>query len=417
MTKLYRHLEAYEYIFAEGSALGSMTVVNLAFLKGELDQHALACAVERLQKQFQPLNVGIAKHAENWHFTQSQQAVAISVEPAPDPSRLKSVAFQAMEEECEARFDLTGPLWRIRVILGKDQHALFLSAHHSICDGISVQLLLDRLVAELNCPSEAQEQTPIPPSGSDCVAHQQTDLSQTPFTSGNEPEDMSAWVDTSQAMTLRNRTAWLDVEADKLKSLLQQCRQHGVTLNSLLFAVIANALATIAERPVSHVECSGNVNTRPYCQPEIANEALGVFASSFSIDVACDGNPWQMAKRCGDDFATIIDSRVFLNTAKHQWYLNMADSHTPPPLGRYTCAHLSNLGRLAFSQCDPVLPLHITDSYFTSGQQQSGSVFWVGAATVGSRLNLVINCVQPLVSERMRLAFIEQLRNGLLKLV
>lgn len=418
MTKLYRPLEAFEHIFAEGSADGSMTVVNLALLEGTLELEDIAAAADRLQAQYQILNVGIAKHGERWHFVPSQLPVSINYEVTPSHLSLKSFAFQQMEAECEMRFNQDGPLWRIRVILGESHHALLIASHHSICDGISAQLMLDQLVAELNAPSQTQTMAPIPSSVSQCVMHQATDLEDTPFTSKRIPDRLAAWVDTSQPITMNNSLAWLDIEAYYLQGLLRQCRQQGVTLNSLLTSVITKALARIATSPVTQVDCSANANARPYCDPKYADNELGAFAACFSIDVDTRDSTWQIAQKTGAQLAAIVDNHSLLNSCKHEWFEKRAEKAFPfPPLGRHTCLHFSNLGRLSFNQCDEALPLRITDCYFSSGQHKSGSVFWVGASTVNDSLNLTINCVRPLVPESMKLQFLQELEHGLMALL
>ncbi len=134
-------------------------------LDGDLDRPALAAAINALIRRHESLRT---------LFTDLDGEPRQVIQPPPDPglevmdlsaepdpvARARTLA----REESRHPFDLArGPLLRVRLLaLGPRSHALLLTVHHSVCDGVSIALLQQEL-GQLYRAFRRGEADPLPP--------------------------------------------------------------------------------------------------------------------------------------------------------------------------------------------------------------------------------------------------------------
>lgn len=115
-------------------------------LRGTLDEAALRSAVTRLFARHDGLRLRFAPTGERMIVAPAGPVTIERIDARGDQERLS--AF--IEREATTPFDLVaGPLARLCLAtLAEDEHALVLTAHHIICDGWSINILITEL-AEL----------------------------------------------------------------------------------------------------------------------------------------------------------------------------------------------------------------------------------------------------------------------------
>jgi len=134
-------------------------------LSGRLDAAALARALDEITRRHEVLRATFAE--VDGQPVQLPGEVSRTLAGVEDLTRLppderEREARRLAEEEARAPFDLgRGPLLRARLLrLSEDEHVLLLTAHHIVCDGLS----LDVLVREVSALYEAYargEESPL----------------------------------------------------------------------------------------------------------------------------------------------------------------------------------------------------------------------------------------------------------------
>ncbi|WHS58672.1 non-ribosomal peptide synthase/polyketide synthase [Pseudomonas sp. G2-4] len=117
-------------------------------LRGPLDIAALEQSFSALVARHESLRTTFLTDGEQ-AVQQVHEAAPVrlhmqALEPAPDEAQLRHL----IEEETRQLFDLQhGPLLRTRLLrLAADDHVLIVTLHHIVCDGGSMQVMVDELV-------------------------------------------------------------------------------------------------------------------------------------------------------------------------------------------------------------------------------------------------------------------------------
>lgn len=115
-------------------------------LQGEIDRSALHAAIRAVTNRHDILRATFDLETKTIRFAKSAELVIedIDLSGHRDPNR----EFEALiNSDAQVPFDLeTGPLVRIRVVpLASDRCALWITAHHIVCDGWSTNVLVDEI--------------------------------------------------------------------------------------------------------------------------------------------------------------------------------------------------------------------------------------------------------------------------------
>lgn len=141
----------------------------------------------------------------------------IDLSGLPAATREAEVARLAAEEALTP-FDLArGPLFRATLLrLAAERHVLFLTAHHIVCDGLSVKVLIGELAA-LYAALSSRRPSPlaaVPMRYAEVAAREAAALRR-----GDLHEDMAYW-----RQTLAGAPPWLDLPADRPRPARQTFR-------------------------------------------------------------------------------------------------------------------------------------------------------------------------------------------------
>ncbi|MBN9513478.1 MAG: amino acid adenylation domain-containing protein [Alphaproteobacteria bacterium] len=230
--------------------------VSIAF-EGELDTAALATAVNGVIARHQALRGRVDRSGERMHFA---PALQLDLTPKDLSGEADPTAALAALTNADARtaFDLwSGPLARAVVVrLAKDRHILVLTAHHIVCDGWSINILLTDLAALYRAAHTGQPNDLAPaPLFSDYAITQAR-------TKASRADDLRYWTEVFAAPpplpdlpTDRPRQAQRSYagatyattfDADLCNALKKMGAASGTTLFSVLFTSLQAVLGRLS---------------------------------------------------------------------------------------------------------------------------------------------------------------------------
>jgi amino acid adenylation domain-containing protein len=117
-------------------------------LKGQLNEKALTDSLTDLFARHESLRASFDQQAGVQHFAPAQPADLLLIDLSfLSEAEQKSKVASLISEDSKQPFDLSnGPLVRMSLLrLATDSHALIFTAHHAVCDGWSINVLLDEL--------------------------------------------------------------------------------------------------------------------------------------------------------------------------------------------------------------------------------------------------------------------------------
>ncbi|MGB0465983.1 MAG: amino acid adenylation domain-containing protein [Pontibacterium sp.] len=120
--------------------------VSLHF-KGKLDTEALKSALHKLVQRHDALRTRFLPTGEAFRIEADTALSFRETDASGQPETAQTIYDQQIEEEAHKAFDLVnGPVFRAHLVRLSDQEqALILSAHHIVCDGWSINVLVTEL--------------------------------------------------------------------------------------------------------------------------------------------------------------------------------------------------------------------------------------------------------------------------------
>jgi amino acid adenylation domain-containing protein len=145
---------------AMSSAYAESTILRL---RGELDRAALAHAAQALVARHEALRMTISPAGDEAIVAPSADA---DVQWREFGAGDEAAARQYLDDEIHAAFDLgRGPLFRLRIAhLGAGEHLLAVAAHHIVCDGWSLGVLVRELAKLYRAANVTGPSLPAAPS-------------------------------------------------------------------------------------------------------------------------------------------------------------------------------------------------------------------------------------------------------------
>jgi len=222
-------------------------------LDGALDVAALGAAMNAVVARHQALRGRIDRDGERMRFA-SSLVLDVALADASGERDPEAALAALVAADARTPFDLgSGPLVRARLVrLSASRHVLLFTAHHIVCDGWSMNLVLKDLATCYRGAGEAAALPPAPLFSQYAVASAES--------SGTRKADLDYWTTVYRELpalpdlpTDRPRPAlrsysgatWsTQFDAGLLRSLRKTGAAHGTTL----FAVLFTALQTVVGR-------------------------------------------------------------------------------------------------------------------------------------------------------------------------
>ncbi|MGB2710976.1 MAG: condensation domain-containing protein [Conexibacter sp.] len=288
--------------------------------RGPLDRAALAGALIELFRRHSALRTKLTERGgQIWQL--------VSAEPPALPASLReapvSIEPAALEATLASLAEL--PFWLederlVRVALlaaGRDDHALVLVMHHSLCDGWSVNVIVQEL-RELYDAHLHRRSPELPPPGATLVEYAQDERPRV-----SAPSALAAWrehlipcpprlalplVDLPagrDAVQVREQVASL--AADAVAQLRELARRTGATLTTVLLAAVARTLA-----PYGNGHLTLNVEHANRLQARYLR-TVGPFGANVALRMVCDQDATDIAlRRARDEWLDAVTRWVWL---------------------------------------------------------------------------------------------------------
>ncbi|WP_375462993.1 amino acid adenylation domain-containing protein [uncultured Methylobacterium sp.] len=293
---------AQERLWLMGRMGGDPALLHIAGgldLTGALDTATLDRAIGQLIARHDGLRTGFrATDGDGVEaFVAPVNASVLRVEDlsALDAARRDERAAALSVEEARRPFDLAAPpLMRALLLrLGPDRHRLLLTIHHLVCDGRSVDILLDDLL-RLYTDGPAAELPPLPIAYGDYARWQRDWLE------AGERERQLAWwraqFGTGDAVialpsdrprpalqSFRGAAVTFSLDAAGAESLRAVAHSAGATQAMVLFA----ALALLLSRYTGERDLRIGVPVANRGRPE-TEHVVGLFVNTLAIRIAVD---------------------------------------------------------------------------------------------------------------------------------
>jgi amino acid adenylation domain-containing protein len=142
-------------------------LANTLHITGPLDEAALRRAVRRVVDRHQSLRVTFSQDLTRQRIVQAETLGVNIVDLSElEPEACDAALAERRTVEVETPFDLhAGPLVRVTLVrMAEDEHHLFVTVHHAICDGWSSGTLLRHIVEEYSAERGAAAVSASPPA-------------------------------------------------------------------------------------------------------------------------------------------------------------------------------------------------------------------------------------------------------------
>jgi hypothetical protein len=357
MQAARRRLDPAEYFFWLADRVSCRNFVMFAELADELDRDALAAALGRVQKRQPALRRRFAlDRGEVW------------LEPAEDaPIDLRSVVGSngdwrlLIERELATPFapDDAAPMRCLYAQLPGEPAAAFLALtfHHSLADGRSAAALLRRILVEAisGKPCGSEHEVAFSPlhAGFPTIHRPDSPMLEGMGTPRRDRQDPAEVLE--RLARLKGRLAPtiphimpVALAPDASRHLHAACRREGTTVQGALGA--AQLLATrdiLGSRAPSALLLAHALDMRPYLEPAVPGEYLGLYSSmlSASYELGEESPFWDLARQIGSGLRRQI--------ARGEAYYCYSHARLffalQPPTGSATGSLLTNVGAI-----DPV---------------------------------------------------------------
>jgi len=233
-------------------------VVMMARIHGPLSEEQLKSATAKVRKRHPFLGVRVSLEKDQIGYFTSKGVPDIPVHVVPRATEDAWVRT-AIEEHAKPFSYRVGPLIRLTLLTARECSDLIVTAHHAICDGLSLTYLVRDLLHHLADPGREAEPLPVPPL---------VDSSTMP---ASVPDSFLARVGTKllnriwkkKGITLDeqdcqdlNRTFWQQHRGHMLawsltkaqtSALISRCREENITVNTALVTAFVMAQKQIQE--------------------------------------------------------------------------------------------------------------------------------------------------------------------------
>lgn len=407
-----RPLDGMEQLFASfHRATGDLVVVGVALVEAlsvaPSQGDKIQKAIEQLYSQNAILQTKIEERGE-------LEADYLSLGASCPRLRVTNQSWQGcLSEEINSPLPESGPLWRFTICHDGGKGYLLISAHHSVCDGISLVTVLKELL--LLAATGNPERLPKRPGLEAPIDMVQKVWPKKGDRNSNLPQpDYSKAVPTidNPLVPLSQRKAQLlfhRFSTEEVEIMVQACRKHKVTLQPLLSAaftwsISATGMITV---PTYSLNQMLPINVRRYLHDEKAQELGNLFACP-ELSTRFN-NCWNQTQWWAEIQRLYAGLEQMLASREYLWMLD-----TPAPQMKSSVARLfercsleayhgrdypsgvSNLGQVDLKTGYAMWDAQ--EVYFSSGHGKMGTYLFISIVTIADGMGLCLDYPYPLCS-------------------
>jgi NRPS condensation-like uncharacterized protein len=281
----------------------------VARIKGKLSEDALRVAIRKIRQRHPLLGVHIEFDEDHQAWFASRDTSDIPFKVYPRTS--DGAWLEACYEENRVPFQLDkGPLLRVIWVRGDSVSELVLLGQHAICDGTALVYLMRDLLTYLGDPSREVEVLDALPTVDRAFNLDQIKLNLilrrvvsqlTEIWRDNEIRFAHKDFEPLQAVFNAGRLRFLTYELspEETAELVRISREHGVTVNSLLYSALVSAQLEIQGTEKDYLQnILLPVSLRPHLDPP-SREAVAFYAGgeAFPHKVSLKKGFWRRTRR------------------------------------------------------------------------------------------------------------------------
>ncbi|CAO3642026.1 unnamed protein product [Cunninghamella echinulata] len=204
---------------------------------------------------------------------------------------------RVITNECQHEFDLFAlkPLWRLNVSAHSDrsdQCSITFTVQHVIADGLSTLIVWKDLLRYLNNQHQHQASfnniditSAYFDTSKPCnipLPIEQRNAPKDPNVKPGPPVPEDGWegdFPAPEKEQLDTIIHLMQIRGDTWSQLIQKSKQHQVSLHAIIYS--AYLLSWTSIYPDISVKTVTAINCRPYCDPPVGNDELGIFFGRF----------------------------------------------------------------------------------------------------------------------------------------
>ncbi len=408
-------LEKTSFLIHEG-AEASTSISVLLKVQGALSFDIFKLAWGIMFKRHPLLHATIRK--AGWGYFFDFNAVFEDIPLKEINTRNFDLIEQEYSEEIVKPFKISHYLWRATLVKESDTRFYILfGGLHTICDARSISWLLAEFLTVATDLSQQKtpvsDAYPIPPAYDDlidrsrfCPTQEVPEAETLFFQSPVLPQDS------------RSHNILHALTPKQSASLLQRCRDHGVTITSALCAAFALAIFAAKLKHAPNLNMWTAFDLRPYTQQKTEQSVLAFYAHMlpFKLDLSNDPSFWDVAKQAITRYGKAIKAYQFGSleddascealTEGIQTHIQNAQFFVPYAV--------SNAGVLdaAFAKCDPHFK---PEEFYFTVMNRALFGYLIFADSLNGRLFLNFNFTVPALASstgeklaKLTLSFLEE---------
>ena len=408
-----RALGPIERVFEWSNALGAACHVVAVQIEGDLDDGHLQQAIAHLQRRHPMLSARIVQDPAGACRFDFEDPAPVSLERDPRPWR------QVFEDLLHHRFESeTGPLWRL--LRPEEPDVLVAAFHHASEDGLSTLTFFRELLGACRALAHDEDlpdpgRAPVLPTVEARLGGRLTWRVKLRFLFREAARRLvrPQMLIEAEAPVEARRTRFegRTLGQEVIGALVDRCRQEQTTVQGILSAAMLMAAAARCTGDPAWLSCDANVDLRRLCDPPIAPEHIGMCIGSVSwmFRVGAGTGIWALAREVRGRLVQMIargdprDNMLLIDWAGFEpsWIARGASRGS----GRQQSVFVSNLGRSDLSgEATP----RVVRMHYSIGQHGMGACFWVGAVSLGGRLDLSFVWAEPMVGAQTARGFVEE---------
>jgi hypothetical protein len=321
-----------------------------------------------------------------------------------------------IENEINTPLDQQEHLWRALILTQKnnDNVKLIITFHHSIIDGLSGKIFVEKLLYFLN--NKEQKQIPIPPPIENVF------LPSTDKKEYDTPKKPHIFEYQNKRIPFAHRTSRIiynQLSSEDVLRFTRRSRKHGLTTNSIFNAAMLLSAYKIEQQEDSILmEMQTPVSLINRTDKAISNTDIGFFCSFANTfhEIDTTKNILSVAKEYQEQLKQKIrelhlspinsDITEYISKQSHLWDQNR-DYFCNPFM-------VTNLGNLKFSTNDNI---KVKDFRFFTGRKAGDNNMMLLISSINNSMNLSFGYTWPLIEENWAQSFSEFFMKTIRKII